>query len=154
MGNLITVAWNGGTVTINAFADIPRVIQDAELPCMVILPGAATYDKADTGDTNFVEDRTYQLFVLIQNGLLGTESQAQISLDPFFDTVRDYFMARPGLELDSAQPTDDNLVYDAQIVRDAGFELIPYPGGANTKQYIGIVFDLQVKEWHGISYQD
>lgn len=136
-----------------SFENIPRVVQDAELPVFIVVPGEATYDLTSDGEEIVREVRTYLLYVLVENMQLGSENQAQIAIAPYFSRVRNYFVARPGLELDTnAEPQD--VVYDAALVGDRGFQAIPYPGMQNSPVYAGIEFRLQVTELANISYQD
>ena len=120
---------------------------------LVIVPSEATYDLDADGDQTIRETRTYLLYVFTENMRLGTETQAQINVAPYFSRVRDYFAARPGLELDTAADPQD-VVYEARLLGDRGFQAIPYPGGENSPVYAGIEFRLQVIEVADISYQD
>lgn len=132
-----------------AFPDIPRVVQDAELPAVVIWPGEATYDTDSGGDNDVLETRTYQAFLLVQNLQLGTENQAQIAVDPFIDRIRDYFLARPGLELTGASPPQ-MVVDNATLLRDSGYIVQNY-GGVD---YGAVIFYHQIIEWAAIVHVD
>jgi hypothetical protein len=139
----------------HSFTDIPRVVQDAQLPALIVVPRQATYN-IDYGEGTVGETRLYQLLVLVQRLGEGTEKQAQVSVDPFFQRVRDYFIARPQLELDGAAEPQ-TVVYNAMPLGDAGFQVIPYPAASGTSpgvDYAGFILDLQVEEFSDISYQD
>lgn len=134
-----------------AFASIPRVVQDAELPAVVIFPGEATYDVDTFGDNDVVETRLYRILFLIQKAAYGTETQAQVAIEPFFNTIRDYFLARPGLELTGAT-LPQVVVYDSVMLGDSGYQIIGYPDAQSS--YAAIEYRLSVKEWSAVAYQD
>lgn len=135
-----------------AFDNIPRVLQDAELPAFVIYPGRAALVDADlTGEGDLIEQRTYTMTLYLIKAAYGTEYQAQTSIVPFFDRVRDYFMARPGLEY-GADPASNPRVFDTAWRGDNGFDVLRYP--LSGTPYAAIEFNLQVDEWAAIAYQD
>jgi len=133
-----------------AFPSIPRVVQDAELPAVVIFPGEATYDVDTFGDNDVVETRLYRILFLIQKAAYGTEDQAQVAIEPFFNTIRDYFLARPGLELTGAM-LPQTVVYNATMLGDSGYQIIGYPQGSD---YAAIEYRLQVVEFAEVNYAD
>ena len=133
-----------------AFDNIPRALLDVELPAFVVFPGAATYNINVDGNDIVVETRTYRLILFVASAALGTESAAQLAVDPFFDRVRDHFMARPGLEL----ATDDAIVRRARLLGDDGFQVRPYPlqAGERIPLYAAIEWRLQVEEMAEIAH--
>lgn len=137
------------TGVTKAFPDIPRAVQDAELPAVVIWPGEATYDTDGMGDNEVLETRIYQGIVLVQNVQLGTENQGQIVLDPFIDRIADYFLGRPGLELTGASPPQV-VVDEAKVPRDSGHIIQNY-GGVD---YHAVIFYHEIKEVRVVTYQD
>lgn len=132
-----------------AYAQIPRVLQNAELPAVVIFPSAAQTERegADMSD----ETRTYVAFLAIAEALLGTETQGQINTAPYFDRVKTYFMGRGGLELNEGTNPQD-VVFEARFLGDDGFQVIPYP--LSGKLYAAIQFRHEVEEYANIEYQD
>lgn len=137
-----------------AFENIPRAILPAELPAVVIEPGAATYDSDTFGDNDVLETREYRATLFIDVAQFGTEKQGQVKVAPWFDTIRNYFLARPGLELDGETPPQV-VVYNATLLGDNGFQIISYPtGGGIASEFAIIVFRHQVKEWASVAYQD
>lgn len=142
-----------------AFTNIPRELQDAQLPAFVVFPGPATYDRDTLGESMLLIVREYNLILYVNNAQFGTEGQTQIEVDPFFDAVWTYFAARPGLELDSEGPTGQSVSeYIAILLSDGGLQVGPYPiggGGATPpKDYIQIRWRLQVKEAVPVQYAD
>lgn len=140
-----------------AFTQIPRMVQDAQLPAMVIIPGPATYDYAVESAQILTETRVYQLVLLVQNAAFGTSGDDQLQADPFFNAVRDYFAARPGLELDTQAEPRIPAVLDAKLLGDGGLGIGPYPlggGGPDTPNYVQIRWQLQVRELAPIYYRD
>lgn len=140
-----------------AFTNIPRVLQDAELPASVVFNGPATYDKHTLGEQMVRETRTYQLMLFVQNAAFDTMGQSQIDCDPFFQAVRNYFLARPGLALESDPDPKIPAVEDAELLGDGGYSVGPYPlnaGGTGATNYVQIRWQLQVREIAQIDYAD
>ena len=149
----LAALWRNIDGVQKVFDKIPRVVQDAELPAVIILPGEATYDTDAPGDNDVLITRTYRMLLLVFNAGLGTEGKAQTAAEPFFDRVRDYFLARPGLELYGA--ADPQVVeYNARLLSDSGFIYQAYPGGTNSPEYGAIEFRQQVQTWASVVYQD
>lgn len=139
----------GGVGGVQAFAQIPREIQDAGLPAIVILPGPAAYDTDSMGDEIVVEKRIYNLHFFYSRVDVGTEGEAQAALVPYFSRIRNFFVARPGLwDAEAVQPED--VQFDSRLIGDQGFEKIQY--GANA--FYGIRFQLEVTEIAAIEYAD
>lgn len=137
------------------YMQIPRVLQDAELPGSVIFPGAATFDTDTLGDQLSLDTRIYEMVLYIEKALFDTEGQGQINTDPFFDAVHDHFLARPGLELNSERPNQVESAFEARLLGDNGLQVGPYPiAGQNSPDYLQIRWRLQVKEIAAIAYQD
>ncbi len=134
-----------------AFPSIPRVVQDAELPAVVVFPGEATYDVDTFGDNDVVETRLYRVLFLIQKAAYGTEDQAQVAIEPFFNTIRDYFLARPGLELTGAT-LPQTVVYNSTMIGDSGYQIIGYPDQQSS--YAAIEYRLSVIEFAEVNYAD
>lgn len=145
MGALIT-----GVTT--SFANIPRVLQDVELPALVVYPGAATYEYGPQGSDTVQETRAYDLTLYIARTAFGTETQGQVAVAPFFDRIRAYFAARPGLELDGAAEPRVR-VYNALLTNDSGLQVIEYPAESGDT-YFAISARVEVTELHDITYQD
>lgn len=139
----------GGVGGAQAFTQIPREIQDNQLPAIVILPGPATYDTDSMGDEIVVEKRLYNVNFFYSRIDVGTEGQAQSECVPYFSRIRDFFNARPGLwDTGATQPED--VQFDSRLRGDQGFEKVQY--GANT--FYGIRFQLEVTEIAEIDYAD
>lgn len=142
---------------VTAFTNIPRVLQDAQLPAFVIWPGAATYDKVTEGEQVLKEIRNYQLILFVQNAAFGTTGDLELQADPFFTSVRDYILARPGLELDTDPNPKIPAVLNAKLLGDGGLQIGSYPlnaSGPDATQYIQIRWQLQVEELVQIDYAD
>lgn len=139
-----------------AFTNIPRVLQDAQLPAFVIFPGPATFDTYEEGQDIVKETRLYRLTLYVQNAAFGTTGDLEINTDPFFTSVRDFFLARPGLELDTDPNPKIPSAFNAKLLGDGGYQIGPYPltGGAGTTDYIQIAWQLQVIELAQINYAD
>lgn len=148
--------WNGITGVQTHYYQIPRKLNDAELPGVVIFPGAATYDNTDAlGEQMVLDTRIYEMVLYLAKAQFDTEGQLEIDADPFFDQVRDYFLARPGLELDAQGTTQSESVYDSNILGDGGLQIGPYPiQGQGSPDYIQIRWRLQVREVAAVAYHD
>ena len=147
--------WQGITGVVTHYYQIPRALQDAELPGVVIFPGAATYDREILGEEMVLDTRVYEMVLYLSKAQFGTEGQLEVQADPFFDQVRDYFLARPGLELEAQGAQQSESAYDAVILGDGGLQVGAYPlSGQGSPDYIQIRWRLQVKEVATISYQD
>lgn len=132
-----------------AFTEPPRSLATAELPAFITRVGDATYDRSTLGEEILLERRVYRMQLFVAELGLMTEGEAEDLTVPFVDTVRDFFLARPGLQLDS---TNDSAVYSAILESDTGAVIgVNYPGDT-TKRYAGIEFVLRVTEYHPINY--
>ena len=150
----IAAMWGEINGVQTAFTQIPRALQDAQLPASVVFPGRATHSKDETEE--FIDEtRIYRMVLYISNAGLGTSGQGQIEADPFFDSVLAYFTARPGLELNAEGAHQSASVLDAELLNDGGLQVGPYPiAGQGTPEFVQIGWDLQVKEVIAINYQD
>lgn len=136
------------------FKQVPRVILGAQVPAVVIFPGEAQYNLTTLSEQIVVEHRTYDMVLFYAPALFGTATQQQIGIEPFFTTVRDYFLARPGLTLDGADPPQ-NVVYDAKILGDSGFQLVDYASGeSEITSFAAIRFRIRVDETAQVLYKD
>lgn len=143
----IIAMWGQVTGVKKVFANIPRALNRAELPGVIVFPGESTYE--DFASDLTLENRIYRSWLVIDEALLGTEGQAEIDADPWFERVRSHFVGHPGLELDSTAPPQD-IVFDTTFEGDSGFTIRPY----GSKQYGVIEFRLRVNELADIAYQD
>lgn len=139
-----------------AFTNIPRALKDAELPAFVIFNGPASFDNQTLGEQLVKETRTYQLVLYVQNAAFGTTGELQIDCDPFFESVRDYFLARPGLELDTDLNPQIPTAFNAELLGDGGYSIGPYPLNANegAASYVQIRWQLQVEQVAQVNYAD
>lgn len=146
----IIAMWKQVTGVQKVYDNIPRVIQTAHLPAVIVFPGEMAFSKiaSDIGE----DDRLYRSWLVLAEFGLGTEAQSEIDADPWFDRIRDYFTARPGLELDNVAVGDlpQDLVFNAEYEGDSGFTIRPYGG----KDYAVIESRLRVNELASIAYQD
>ena len=139
------------------FDRIPRQIFPAHLPCVVIFPGAATYDKDQYGEQMVKETRQYKCVVAVSVATFGNMETGETLVEPYFDTVRDYFAARPGLEDDNAvQPQDRVMMSDIQ--GDGGYFIFEYPSGNGEGSGLGIFhaveFSFEIQELVKNTYKD
>lgn len=150
--------WGEINGVVTAFVQIPRRLQDAQLPASVVFPGRATHSKSDLGEQLIHEVRIYKMVLYIANAQFGASGQTEIQADPFFDAVLQHFAARPGLELDSEGAQQSVSVLNTALLGDGGLQVGPYPIGSGgtepTPEYLQIQWDLQVEEIIEITYED
>lgn len=146
--------WHEGiTGVVTTFYQIPRALQDAQLPGVVVFPAAAEYDRETYGEQLEMETRIYEMVLYIEKAAFGTEGQTELDADTYFDQVKPYFDARPGLELDSQGTNQAFSVYQSHILGDGGFQVGPYPlQGQDSPQYVQIRWRLQVMNLSQVIY--
>lgn len=136
------------------FEKIPRIISAAQCPAIIIEPGAATVNVYASGTGELIETRAYTVTLFVQPAAFGTETQGETATLVFFDRVRDYFVARHGLELDSV--TGEDVVYDAQFLGDSGYVYQDYYASQDGKigSFHAIRFNHRIQEFVSITYKD
>lgn len=160
MTRLATV-WQNFSVDDNGqhietvFKRIPRVIFPAHLPCVLIFPRPATYDYDPYGENIIAETRIYRCVVCASQATLGNMETGETFVENFFDKVRDYFAARPGLEDDNAAEPQD-VVCQSRPLGDGGYFIFEYPSSsdAGTDFFHATDFQFEVKELVSIIYKD
>lgn len=136
------------------FKQIPRIIMPAQCPAIVIFPGEAQYDLTSLGEQSVLEHRTYDVVLFYADAAFGTATQQQIGIEPLFTTIRDYFLARPGLTVDGLDPPQ-SVVFNSRIQGDSGYQLIDYPSGNDVvTSFAAIRFRMLVDETALVLYQD
>lgn len=136
------------------FAYIPRILSPAQLPAVIIEPGEASYDMFMESPDTVMETRVYRGNFFFDLALFGTEQQTESGVLPLIDSIIDYFLQRPGLELDGATEPQV-VVFDSTMLRDGGFVRIDYPaGGDKVTTFGGFVFSHQVRELRRNAFKD
>lgn len=136
-----------------AFWYVPRVLQSASLPAVVIEPGDANYETDPVGDHTVMTTTLYRATLFYDRALFGTETQSETGLLPLIDSIRDYFLQRPGLEL-SSEALPQAVVYNAKILRSGGYRKLSYPVGADQEaDFATVTFFHQVMELSQIENQ-
>lgn len=143
-----------GINTKGVFAYVPRIITPAQLPAVIIEPGEANYEIAPQGFDMVMETRIYRAHFFFDLALFGTEQQLEKGVLPLIDSIIDYFLQRPGLELDTADEPQV-VVFDSTMLRDSGFIQKDYPTGNTTNDtFGGFVFYHQVRELRRNAFKD
>ncbi len=138
-----------GVTVQNATAKIPRTIQAAQLPYVVVFPDASQVTR--NGDGMLQEVRSYRATLFIEVAVLGSKNQGYDKANPYYEAVRDYFMGRPGLDISSS--SDD--VFDAEFLGDNGFNLTVYPPvGDEATAFVSITFRHRVTQLLSYQYKD
>jgi hypothetical protein len=131
-----------------AYDRIPASINNAELPAFVNRAAEARYNMTTLGEQAVSEERLYFMELYVAEIETGAPGQSEDMTVPFVDTVRDFFLARPQLQIDDST----EAVYRAVLESDTGAVVgIEYPQGSG-KRYAGIRFSLRVYEIHHIAY--
>ena len=130
-----------------ATAKVPRVILDAQLPCLIVFPRVSTITRE--GNDTAREVREYGCVLFVEKALFGTAQQGYIEANPFYDRVRDFFLARPGLDLDGSA----DVVFDSEFLGDNGLMLDNFPP-QSPDVYFAIEFRHRVIELIEINYED
>lgn len=129
-----------------SFTTIPRVVQDAQLPAVVVLPGTGTY--AEDGAEQFLIERQFKVLVLVKNATQGVQGEYQGNILSLIDAVIQHFLERPGLELSL---NEGAISYNATVVSDEGYQNVSYGDEA---AYLGTIINMKVTDLSDIEYQD
>jgi hypothetical protein len=134
---------------VTAHDRIPRSLNGAACPQFVNRVAEARYNQATFGEQAISEERLYLAELYVAELETGAEGQSEDMTTVLIDTVRDFFLARPQLQLDGST----EAVYRAVLESDTGAVVgIEYPIGSG-KRYAGIRFNLRVYEIHHIAYK-
>ncbi len=129
-----------------ACVNIPRTLQPAQLPAIVIEPGEANYDD-EFGGGMVMSTELYRATLFYDLALFGTATQSETGLLPLIDSIKDYFFQRPGLQLDTLSDPESDVVYNAKLLRSGGYRLLTYPVGADKDaSFATVTFFHQVME--------
>jgi len=120
-----------------AYWYVPRTMQPAQLPAIGIEVGQALYDTGSVGDHTVQTTTIYRATLFYDNAKFGTETQSETGLLPLIDNIRDYFLQRPGLQLDTDPSAD--VVFNARIIRSDGYQIMSYPAGGDKLADFAIV---------------
>lgn len=130
-----------------AYTYIPRTLQTAQLPAIVIEPGQAAYDTDNWGTEMVMSIETYRATLFYDQALFGTETQSETGLLPLIDSIKTYFFQRPGLQLDTLSDPQADVVFNAKIVGSSGYRIQSYPvGGDKVADFATVSFTHQVSE--------
>lgn len=136
-----------------AFNYIPRTLKPAQTPAVIIFPGRASGDLTTFGENIYDETRDYRIVLFKALAAFGTETQQEVEIFPIFEALRDYFIARPGLQLTSSEVNP--VVLQARVIGDNGYAITDYPADANqTAPFATMELLLRVRDVHPINYQD
>lgn len=131
-----------------AYANGPKTLPVADLPCFVNFTGPATDDWRSLGADYDQESRLYIMRLYVAPAQQGIDGQAEAACEPFFPLVRDLFASRPGLGTGSV---DTQLAgVEAIYLGDQGVSILLYAG----VEYVGLECRLQVTELVDRSYDD
>lgn len=133
------------------FSRVPRALQDAMLPALVVWPGPMTRSQNGSGMSN--RSRIFRPILYVFSAGLGTEEQGENLVYPWFDLVADHFEARPGLSLAANEDRAEVITLDHVFQGDQGYVQAPFP--LNTENsYHAIIFQHTLDTVHRIVYRD
>lgn len=134
-----------------AFSHIPQNIESRELPCFITRVTDIDYDYTRAGEGIVAESAVYQMQLYVKEALTGRDEAApEEAALAFIDPVRDYFLKRPGLEID-AHDGSQTIVYQSQLDGIAIATQVDYPTGSS-KTYAAIQFTLNVTTLYEVTY--
>ncbi len=117
------------------FARMPRALQDAELPALVIVAGECQYGD-DYGQGNQSRTRLWQVQLFAMNGGQGREMAAEAKAEALLDPVAD------ALSQMSAVVLDDGTAFTVQLRRDSGIVRLKL----GEPEYAGVVYTIQTED--------
>ena len=124
----------GITGVKRAYAQAPLSLPASDLPAFVNFAGQATHDWRLAGSDTDRETRLYLLRLYIAPLTTGTPGEIERRCEPFLESVRDVFAARPSLGRLRGVQT-------ANLLGDGGPAVHQYGG----ERYIGDEFRLQAR---------
>ena len=136
----------GGVQT--AFTTVPRVLQHAELPAVVVFPMRADYDLETFGERIVQEIRLYEAVLFVKEVTEDAEGEAEAACEEYIPLVRDYFLARTGLE---TTISESGIVGDMELLGDGAPVAREFPRGSQ-RMYAAVPFYFRVKELSQINY--
>lgn len=114
-----------------SYANIPRTLNSTDLPALVVFPGTLLKRTQNAGAPMMVEEtRNYDMIFFFAQARLGSEDSSQITVAPWFDRIPEWFIARPGLELDN-DDEQEQVAFTSTLLNDNGYEVIEYPTGTD-----------------------
>jgi hypothetical protein len=109
----------------------------------IVNTGAAQYGYTEGNDLQKVE-RDFLITICAKPLNEGVELEAEAAVEPFFDSIRTLFNARPSLSTNSNNPLAN--VQNTYITNDNGFEAIELGGVA----WASVSFVLRVELLYGL----
>ena len=126
-----------------AYAQAPLSLPASDLPAFVNFAGQATHNWRVVGSDTDRETRVYICRLYVAPLVQGVPGEIERLCEPFLESVRDTFAARPSLERLTG-------VQVSILLSDGGPAVLAYGG----TRYIGVEFRLQVVELVGVTYAD
>lgn len=133
----IALIQRGMTGITKAFDDVPRKIEDMELPAFVNFVSAAPITGQRKAADQYQMLATIEMRLHVKKAAQGTEYEAQRLLIPFVALVQNEFFSRQRLQSGDIGLTG---VIDTLITTTLSNQLLTYAD----HQYIGAIFNLQV----------
>lgn len=124
----------------------PRVLTDADLPTLIVVPSRANHIRNGEGQIEF--ERVYSLMLMVNNARYGVEGEYTQTMFNICEELIMHFNQRTGLETGG---TGDAFVLDAFINADEGLQVITYPSSSDV-QYVGTMLNLVVRYVKLVSY--
>lgn len=132
----------------SAYDRTPASIETDYLPAFLFRVAEARYNLSTFGETAISEERLYYGELYVAELQKGAEAQAEDETTALLDTVRDFWLAHPQLQINGST----EAVYRAVLESDTGAVIgIEYPAGSG-RRYAGIRFNLRIYELHRITY--
>jgi hypothetical protein len=127
----------------------PRVLLAASLPQVIVFYGPGSIELQGSGLA--LEQRDYRAVLFVEVAQFGGQHQAFNAALPFLERVRDYFLARPQLDVDQG----DDVSLNHRFLGDSGITITGYPASATEDaQFVAVTFNHRVQRLIGFEYQD
>lgn len=117
------------------FPRMPRALQDAELPALVVVPGECQYGD-DYGQGNQSRTRLWHIRLFAMNAGQGREMAAEAKADGLLDPVADVLSQMSSVVL------EDGTCFSVRLRRDSSPGIMPLADQA----YAGVVYTIETED--------
>lgn len=129
----LQAVFEGISGVTRVFAYTPNEIQPAQLPCVILGPMRADYDRENRGSSSIEVTRDWEALFLTQNLQRGIEYSAEKSAEAFVEACAEALAPYQVLE------TADGVAFDVYLTGDSGVVRQQF----NSVEYAGVVIYFQ-----------
>jgi hypothetical protein len=127
---------------ITAYDQLPKgILKKLEMPLFINFVRDSSIDHDIYGDDAIQVSRQYLMWLIVKPVVEGIEGESESLVEPYIDTVLNFFYARPTLGLLTG-------IVDSAITADSGPKKMIWPGDRSDLQNVawGCEFQLDVIE--------